>query len=411
MLPLLCGGRSSGIVDFGVPKEKSRWVVLAAYTAVAGVSQMLWLNFAPLLRQIQARYGVGELTASTLVLVFPFLYVVLSIPAGALIDRRGYRVGIGAGAVLQGAFSFLRIWDESFWVLLAAQLGIAVAQPFILNGISKLVSDWFEEEHGGVATGVGTMGMYLGMALAMAATPPLVEALGLSGAMAVFAAISGSAAVAFLVLVRERSQVPATGKRVRLAIRGNRDLLLLFGMSFLGLGFFNGITTWLEPLLARNGFDAVDAGAVGGAMIITGIFGAVVLPGLSDRLRRRKPFIIGCTAVALALLYPLGTTPSYGTLLMLGSLLGFFFLPAYAILLEMCSEVVGKEAAGMATGLLLLMGNAGGVAVVLAMPVLSGGTLTWSLGPLHLLAGLLVLAIVLASTVRETFHLRPATSG
>src|SRR5258706_6869242 len=55
-----------------------RWAVLGVYAVIVGVSQMLWLNFAPLLSLVQTRYGVSELTASMLLLVFPLLYVVLS---------------------------------------------------------------------------------------------------------------------------------------------------------------------------------------------------------------------------------------------------------------------------------------------------------------------------------------------
>ena len=76
----------------------SRWWVLAAYAWLMGMSQLLWLSFAPLLGQIQTRYGVSEFTAGLLLLVFPLLYVLLSLPAGTLADRRGYRYAVGLGA-------------------------------------------------------------------------------------------------------------------------------------------------------------------------------------------------------------------------------------------------------------------------------------------------------------------------
>ena len=122
-----------------------RWAVLAAYVVVAGVRQMLWLNFAPLLSLLQARYGVGELTAMLLVMMFPLLYVVFSIHAGALTDRRGYRFTVGLGAWGMAAFACVRIYDATFAALLVGQIGIAVAQPYVVNGISKLVTDWFGE--------------------------------------------------------------------------------------------------------------------------------------------------------------------------------------------------------------------------------------------------------------------------
>ena len=153
--------------------------VLTAYIGVVGVSQMLWLNFAPLLAHVQRRYQVDELTASLLVLVFPLLYVGFSVHAGAVTDRRGYRFTIGLGALLMAVGASIRIVDAWFWPLLLGQITIAVAQPYVVNGISKLVTDWFGEREGALATGLGTMGMFLGMALGMATTPPLVDAFGL----------------------------------------------------------------------------------------------------------------------------------------------------------------------------------------------------------------------------------------
>ncbi|MHB8873467.1 MAG: hypothetical protein ACYC8T_07240, partial [Myxococcaceae bacterium] len=42
---------------------------------------------------------------------------------------------------------------------------------------------------------------------------------------------------------------------------------------------------------APQGVDATTAGLVGGVLIIGGIVGAVIIPLLSDKLRRRKPFL------------------------------------------------------------------------------------------------------------------------
>jgi cyanate permease len=378
-----------------MPTSSRRWPVLVVFTLVAGVSQMLWLNYAPVLSLIQARYQVSELLASTLILVFPALYVVLSLPAGALIDRRGYRVVVGAGAIAQAAFACLRLADGSFWTVLVAQLGIAAAQPFVVNGVSKLVSDWFPAEQGAIATGVATMGMFIGMAGAMAGTPPLVAAIGMSGAMAVFAAIAVASGVLFVAVCREQhaDTGPTAAGRMRDLL--TRDLLLVLGISFLGLGYFNGLTTWLEELVAPNGLDAVAAGVLGGVLIVAGIVGAAVIPALSDRLRRRKPFVIGCAAVALALTIPMCSLHSYPAVLVVGAALGFCFLPAYALLLEMSVELAGATAAGLATGMLMLTGNAGAVAVVVLVPLVQPhGAL--------LLVATLAIAVVLAALVRET---------
>jgi len=385
------------------------WKVLLAFTFVAGVSQMLWLNFAPLLSLVRERYGVSELWASTLVLVFPLLYVALSLPAGALVDRLGYRRTVSAGAVLQAVCACLRVADGSFTMLLLGQVGVAIAQPFIMNGISKLVSDWFEEGHAAVATGVATIGMFLGMALAMAATPLLADSLSLSGAMAVFGAVSVAAALLFVWQAEERAggEVQNGSAGFRRVLGG--DLMLVFAMAFLGLGYFNGLTTWLELIVAPNGIDAVRAGVLGGVLIVSGIAGAAIVPALSDRFQRRRPFVIACALGALVTTWPLCTGRDYAVLLAMAAGLGFSFLPAYALLLEMCVELSGRRCAGFATGVLMMLGNAGGVVVIVTMQLVKGAAGSFEPAVLLLLA-LLAVAIGLAVAVRETFHHRGVPS-
>ncbi len=381
-----------------------RWVVLVLFMLVAGLSQALWLNFAPLLTTVQTKYGVSEGLASVLLLVFPLVYVLLSVPAGLLTDRKGYRFSVGLGAALMAGCSLLRISEANFWVLLIAQTGIAIGQPFAVNGISKLVGDWFTPEQSALATGLGTMGLFGGMALGMAATPPLVEALGYQGAMVAFAAGSIAICLGWLLLARsnpDAQQQAVVQAPSMFSLLRNRKLLLLFSVAFLGLGFFNGLTTWLEPILAPNGFDAVKAGLVGGVLIVGGIVGAVVVPALSDKFQMRKPFLVGSVVLSLAVL-PAVCTSRDGTVVMISALaLGFFFLPAFALLLDMCSTVAGEAAAGSATGLLMLFGNGGGVMVIIAMGVVKGDAPTFERA-VYLLYAVIGVAIVLALGVSET---------
>jgi predicted MFS family arabinose efflux permease len=385
-----------------------KWKVLAMYSLVAGLSQFLWLNFAPLISLMEKKYGISEDVAGLLLLVFPLTYVLMSVYAGRLIDRRGYRYGIGLGVVLMAAFSCLRIFDSSFWVLLAAQTGLSLGQPFVVNGITKLVMDWFDKKEEAIATGIGTAGMFIGMTAGLAATAPLVESIGLRATLAVFAVVAVAVCVGFFVVVHpnpDRLKVAGAtpesfGGELRSLLR-EKDLLLMFTLSFLGLGFFNGLTTWLEPILAPHGIDAVKAGYVGGCLIIGGIFGAALIPALSDRFKRRKPFLIGSIAAALATIYPLCGSGDFKTLLGLSFLQGFFFLPAYSLMLEMCSELAGPARVGAATGLLMLTGNAGGVIVILAMQWVKSDQ-TGFAPAVHLMAALLVVGIVLALLVRET---------
>jgi hypothetical protein len=65
------------------------------------------------------------------------------------------------------------------------------------------------------------------------------------------------------------------------------------------------------------------------------------------------------------------------------------------LLLEMSVELAGADAAGLATGMLMLAGNAGAVVVVVLVPIAQpNGSL--------LLTGTLAIAVVLAALVPET---------
>lgn len=394
-------------------QQRARWGVLAIYVVLLAVTQLLWLNFAPILTQIEARYDVDELTASLLVLVFPLLYVLLSLPAGRAIDTRGYRKVIGAGAWLMTASSLLRIADDRFYMLLAGQIGIAIAQPLIVNGISKFVVDWFDPEQGAIATGLCTMGMFIGMAAGLASTPPLVSSYELRGAMIVFAAITAASSAAFSIFVKQNPRADAAGGDATatgelMHIIRDRRLVVLFALSLLGLGEFNGLTTWLEEILKPQGFDSEQAGAVGGVLVLGGIVGAVVIPLLSDKLQRRKPFVIVCALGGLVSLYPMCTSTVGAVVFVAGAVHGFFLLPALALLLDMSARIVGPARAGGATGMLMLVGNAGGVVVPLAMQAMRGNAPTF-LPAVYLLLAVLAALVLLALATTETAHAPPVT--
>ncbi len=137
--------------------------------------------------------------------------------------------------------------------------------------------------------------------------------------------------------------------------------------------------------------------------IIGGIVGSILIPALSDRLKRRKPVLIVCVLAGLLLVFPLCRVTDLALGLMLGGIVGFFFLPAYALMLTMSEEIAGRSKAGMATGILMMVGNAGGVLVIVAMALVKGESDDWT-NSIILMEGLLVTGFVLCWFVRETYH-------
>src|ERR1700749_3168726 len=188
-------------------KNPRRWAVLMAYFGVAAMCQILWLNFAPLVSFIQNRYSVSENEVLSLLLSFPLLYVLLSIHSGTLIDKKGYRYVIILGSIISAVFACVRSFDSSFYMLVIGQMGIAIGQPYIINGISKLVSDWFDKEDNAMATGIGTAGMLIGMAVGMGLTPALNESMGFTQTLWVFAGLSIVLSLIFILFGQENNLI------------------------------------------------------------------------------------------------------------------------------------------------------------------------------------------------------------
>ena len=76
--------------------SRNRWSLVAAYAALSGSNQLLWLTFAPLTTEAARHYGVSTEAIGWLSEIFPLLYVVLAIPAGLALDR-WLRPALGVG--------------------------------------------------------------------------------------------------------------------------------------------------------------------------------------------------------------------------------------------------------------------------------------------------------------------------
>lgn len=182
----------------------------------------------------------------------------------------------------------------------------------------------------------------------------------------------------------------------------NKNFLLLMLIFFIGLGIFNSVTTWIEDILRPRGFSITQAGIAGGLMIVGGVIGALTLPALSDRYRRRVPFIIIALVGAIPGLA--GITFATSTLLLLCSafLLGFFLLSSGPIGFQYGAEIARPTPEGTSNGLLLLMGQISGIAFIFGMDsfkVAGTGSMTPSL---ILLIGLLLLGLFVATRLHES---------
>lgn len=274
------------------------WLVVAAYGAVAAANQLLWLTFAPVTTETARRLGVSVSAVGWLSEVFPLVYVVLALPAGAILDR-WFRPGLATGALLGAIGGLLRL-DEHFALVMTGQLAVAVAQPLVLAALTKLAGEQLRPEHRAAGIAVGSASLFAGMlaALVLGATlgaSHLGTVLAIDGAFATAGALALVVGLAF----RGRSTTTSTTGLERLRqVWGVRELRLLVGLVFVGFGVFIALTTWLQALLAQYHQSSTLAGLMLVGMLVAGIAGSAVLPPLV--LGRRRERRLFATAVGVS---------------------------------------------------------------------------------------------------------------
>lgn len=389
-----------------------RWTILSIYMFLVAVNQMLWITFAPITSDATRYYGVSDIWIGILSMCFMIVFVVFSIPASWIIDKYGIRVGVGIGAAFTGVFGLLRgLVTTNFELLLMAQVGIAIGQPFILNAITKFAARWFPIEERATAAGLGSLAMYVGILAGMILTPYLIIGSGIGGMLYIYGIIAIVAAVIFVVFAKEGPPTapcrPDQEER-SLVFDGIknifkvRDFNWLMFIFFIGLGVFNCVTTWIENILNPRGFSNTQAGITGGLMIAGGILGALVIPILSDHYRKRTPFIIIALAGATISLVGITFATSYWLLLVSGAGLGFFLLSSGPIGFQYGAEITYPTSEGTSNGMLLLMGQISGIAFIFAMDIFKS-PLTGSMTlPLIVLIGLMAVGILVSTQLKES---------
>jgi MFS family permease len=360
-----------------------RWAVLASFMLVNLVMQALWIDFSPIMRDAAAYYGVSEMAIGFLSMLFMIIFLPLSIPASWAIDRFGFRKATGLGAILMAVFAIVRAAaGPSYALALVGTAGLAIAQPLLLNAWTKVASHWFAEGERATAVGLVTLANILGIALGMLASPALASAMSIGASQYAYAGAALLSTIFFVALAREFPPEPAgpagSGEKA-LMLEGIKHALsvpsfrLYLVVVFIGMGLFNGITTWIEEIVRPRGFGASEAGSLGALLLVGGLFGAVIIPALSDRSGRRKPWMILGLLASLPGLAGMVFAREFWLLAASAFALGFFLTSVMPIGMQFATDITRPTPEGSSNGLVQLCGQVSVVFVYL-MQVMKGRT-------------------------------------
>ncbi|WP_030590306.1 CynX/NimT family MFS transporter [Streptomyces anulatus] len=363
-------------------------------------------SLGALLEEVREGLHMSGSVAGVLTSVPPLCFAVFGVMAPRLARRFGAGAVVCAGMAAIAAGLLIRPYIGSTAGFLAASalalMGIAVSN--ILMPV--IVKRWFPDRVG-TMTGLYSMALALGTALAAAVTVPVTGALGgdWQTGLVVWAGLAAVAVLPWVVLVRDRTPAPGTspsGPSVSgPAVSGTPGaeapaLRITRSRTAWGLACFFGLQAtaayitmgWMPQIFRDAGVSAGTAGLLLAVTMAMGVPLAFVIPRVASRLKQQGPIVVAlglCGLIGYSGLYLAPAAGAWAWALLLGVANCAFPLALTMIGMRARSGagVVRLSAFAQSTGYLL---SIPGPLLVGVLYQHSGG---WGL-PIALMAGLMI---------------------
>nr|WP_107441017.1 MFS transporter [Streptomyces sp. NRRL S-4] len=268
-------------------------------------------SLGPLLEEVRDGLHMSGSIAGVLTSVPPLCFALFGFMAPRLARRFGPTAVVCAGMAAITAGLLLRPFVGGTAGFLAASalalMGIAVSNVLM----PVIVKRWFPDRVGTV-TGLYSMALALGTALAAALTVPLTDALGGSWrtGLAVWAALAAVAVLPWIPFLKDRGDTSGQqmGAKAAPALRITRSgtswaLACFFGLQATAAYITMG---WMPQIFRDAGLPAGTAGVLLAVTMAMGVPLAFVIPRVASRLRTQGPIVLvlsGCGLLGYTGLY------------------------------------------------------------------------------------------------------------
>ena len=353
-------------VQHSQPVVNRAWLLLLGLVLVALNLRPALSSMAPLLNDVSESLGLSAARAGLLT-TLPVLCLGLFAPLAPFLARRfgaervvlGILLTLAAGIILRSSLGAVGLFAGS--LLAGASIGII---GVLLPGIVK--RDF--ARHAGVMTGVYTMALCLGAALAAGATVPLSQQFGDSWKIGLgfWMVPALLAALCWLPQVGQKQGTHQVAYRVRGLLR---DPLAWQVTLYMGLqsSLAYIVFGWLPSILIDRGLSATQAGLVLSGSVIVQLASSLAAPWLATRGKDQRLAIVVVMLLTLGGLFgclyaPLDGLWGWAIVLGLGQG-GTFSLALTLIVLRSRDAHVAANLSSMAQGVGYTLASLGPLAV------------------------------------------------
>ncbi|MFJ4984903.1 CynX/NimT family MFS transporter [Streptomyces sp. NPDC088732] len=271
-------------------------------------------SLGALLEEVRDGLGMSGTVAGLLTSVPALCFALFGVAAPRLARRRGPGAVVCGGLAAIALGLALRPFAGGTAVFLATS-ALALAGIAVGNVLMPVVVKRYFPDRVGTMTGLYSMALSLGTALAAAATVPGTRALGGSwrAGLGVWAVVAVVAVVPWLALVRDRSgagtgaapvpvaeapvpagplpaaPAPAAAGRITRS-RTAWALAVYFGLQATGAYITMG---WLPQIFRDAGISASTAGVLLAVTMVMGVPLSFVLPAVAGRMRHQGGLAVG----------------------------------------------------------------------------------------------------------------------
>jgi CP family cyanate transporter-like MFS transporter len=260
-------------------------------------------SLGPLMKEVRAGLGMNGAMAGLLTSVPAACFALFGFAAPRLARRYGPGAVVCSGMALIAAGLLLRPFAGGTPAFLAAS-ALALAGIAVSNVLMPVIVKRYFPDRVGALTGVYSMALSLGTALAAAVSVPLTDALGHGWrlGLGVWALPALLAAAVWVPLVRDRAQAVGARRTAAPAVRGGRagggritaSRTARMMAAFFGLQSTSAYVTmgWVPQIYRDSGISADKAGLMLAVTMALGVPLSFVLPPLAARMRTQGPIAV-----------------------------------------------------------------------------------------------------------------------